>query len=139
MVVNTMQMASESESAHSAPRNAKLTSEQMRRGIRRLEACIGALEAFDPAATLAMPEDIALRAATLKESIESALDQTFGRGTVEYQRYSVGASFDVPFSIDYGYSRDVTIEGLRNARTRSLDLLPRAVALLKGGIESSKD
>jgi len=111
----------------------------MRRGILRLEACIAALEAFDPAATLAMPEDISPKAATLKASIESALTETFGHGTVEYQRYSVGASFNVPFSIDYEYSRDVTIEGLRNARTRSLALLSQAVALLKGGIGFSKE
>jgi hypothetical protein len=122
-------------SAPSAPRNARLTPKQMRRGIRRLEACIADLEAFDPAAVLARPEEITAKAGGIKASIESALDRTFGHGTVEYERYSVAASFDVPFSIDYEYSRDVTIEGLGKARTRSLALLRQAMARLKAQLQ----
>jgi hypothetical protein len=128
MLTNGLRMAP--ESAPSAPLNAQLTPEQMRLGIRSLEACIAEVEAFDPSAILARPEDISAKAAAIKATIESTLDETFGHGTVEYERYSPAASFDVPFSIDYEYSRDVTIEGLRNARTRSLALLRQAMTLL---------
>ncbi len=126
------------ESAPSVPQNAELTPEQMRLGIRRLEECIATVRAFDPAAALASPEDIAAKAGTIKASIESAVGRTFGYGTVEYERYSAAASFDVPLSVNYQVSRAVTIEGLTNARKRSLALLPAAVALLKTQIEFSK-
>ena len=126
-------------SATPSPRNAELAPEQMRLGIQRLEECIAEVEAFDPAAALARPEDISVEAGAIKASIERAVGETFGYGTVEHDRYSAAASFDVPFSIDYKFSRDVTIEGLRNARTRSLALLPQAVALLKTQIKFSKN
>jgi hypothetical protein len=64
-----------------------------------------------------------------------SIERSGGHRTVEYERYSVAASFDVPFSIDYEYSRDVTIEGLGKARTRSLALLRQAMARLKAQLQ----
>ena len=70
---------------------AKLTADQMRRGVARLERLIGEIEAFDATGLSKRwsPEQKALEA-----TIEGTLVSVFGHDTVEYRRYSRATSLD---------------------------------------------
>jgi len=73
------------------PQQVKLTVEQMKKGIARLERIIAEIEAFDPS-TLTKRWSNEQKA--LETTIEGALVSVFGHGTVEYSRYSDATSLD---------------------------------------------
>ncbi|WP_210199563.1 nucleotide-binding protein [Rhizobium sp. N122] len=74
-----------------SPKAANLSSEQMRRGIVRLQKRIADLEAFDPNSVTASnsPE-----VNSLETAIEATLSAVFGNGTIEYHRYHSAAHLD---------------------------------------------
>lgn len=116
------------------PQKAQLTSEQMKRGIRRLELRIREVEEFDPT-TVRTDEDTAT-AEALAASVEGALVETFGPDTVEYRRFSDAAMFNWPINLVYGTPTHEIQDSLRRCRSRSLALLRQAISFLK---EESED
>jgi len=117
------------------PPRAELTPGQMEEGIRRLGRCIAEVEAFDP--QMIQTYDDTSKANALSASVDGALVQTFGQGTVDYRRYSDATNFSWPLN----YARPTPIheikESLRQSRARSLDLLRQAVSFLTQELEFS--
>lgn len=112
------------------PKSAFLTLDELKLGIARLKRRIEQVEEFDPQ-TVTRENQSAL-VAPLRASIEDALGQTFGHGTVEYQRYEPAARFD--HALLYTFENTplrATIEHLRKLREKSLALLRQAVASLE--------
>jgi len=105
----------------------------MRQGILRLERCIAQVEAFDPK-TIQTEEDTS-KADALSASVDAALGQTFGDGTVEYQRYSGATMFSWPLNMANPTPLHEIQDSLRRCRIRSLDLLRQAVSFLKQELE----
>jgi len=107
----------------------------MEEGIRRLGRCIAEVEAFDP--QMIQTYDDTSKANALSASVDGALVQTFGQGTVDYRRYSDATNFSWPLN----YARPTPIheikESLRRSRARSLDLLRQAVSFLAQELEFS--
>jgi hypothetical protein len=118
----------------SAPQHAGLKPEAMRTGIRRLEQCIDQVEAFDPASLLKRDELTAI-ASAMTATVESALGQTFGYGTVEYRSYVNATDFSWPINSMHPTPVDKIVASLRSRRTSSLALLRQAVSFLEGELE----
>lgn len=116
-------------STSSQPRQAELTPEKIRQGIRRLERRIDEVTAFD-SNTIKSDEDTTI-ADALAASVEGALVQTFGPDTVEYRRYAGAAMFSWPLNMGYKTPIHEIRESLQSCRTTSLALLRQAVAFLK--------
>ena len=70
---------------------AKLTVEQMRKGIARLERLILEINAFD---TSKLMKRWSAEQKALESTIEGALASVFGHDTVEYRRYSRATDLD---------------------------------------------
>ena len=117
------------------PKQAMLTPEQMREGIRRLERRIAEVEAFDPQSI--QTHDDTSKADALEASVRGALEQTFGPDTVEFQRYRAAANFDWPLNMRYPTPIHQIQESLRRCRGRSLQLLNQAVSFLKEELEAN--
>jgi hypothetical protein len=73
------------------PQHVKLTPEQMRKGIARLERIIADVEAFDVST---LSQRWGAEQTALETAIDGALASVFGHGTVEYQRYQRAAGLD---------------------------------------------
>ena len=93
-----------------APR-AELTPRQIEHGIRRLERCIAEVEAFDP--QMIQTYDDTSKAKALSASVDGALVQTFGQGTLEYRRYSDATNFSWPLNV----ARPTPIHEIRELAT----------------------
>jgi hypothetical protein len=78
-------------SAPPQPQAAKLTIEEMRLGVTRLNRRIADLEAFDPQI---IQKRWGPEVKTLETSIEETLALVFGHNTVEYNRYKAAADLD---------------------------------------------
>jgi predicted nucleotide-binding protein len=115
------------------PPRAELTPDRMEQGIRRLERCIAEVEAFDP--QMIQTYDDTSKADALSASVDGALVQTFGQGTVEYHRYSSATNFSWPLNMLHPTPVHEIQESLRRCRVSSLDLLRQAVAFLKQELE----
>ena len=75
----------------SEPKIAKLSTDEMRRGIARIQARITELRAFDVSSvTTRWSGEIK----ALQTAIEETLSKVFGHGTVEYNRYDSAAHLD---------------------------------------------
>jgi predicted nucleotide-binding protein len=105
----------------------------MRQGVSRLERCIAQVEAFDPK-TIQTDEDTS-KADGLSASVDAALVQTFGHGTVEYQRYSGAAMFSWPLNMMHPTPIHEIQDSLQRCRTGSLELLRQAVSFLEQELE----
>jgi hypothetical protein len=108
------------------PPKAELGPAQMRQGILRFKRCIAEVEKFSPN-LLPTYEDTS-RVEALSASVEGALDQTFGYGPVEYERYSAAI-------MSMGHPTSDTHQNLLKSRTRSLHLLRQAVSFLEQELE----
>jgi predicted nucleotide-binding protein len=73
------------------PKQAKLTRDQMSKGVARIEKIIAEVEAFDPTM---LTKRWSAEQKALESTIEGALASVFGHGTVEYNRYRRAASLD---------------------------------------------
>lgn len=116
-----------------SPPQAVLSPDRMRLGILRLERCIAQVEAFDPK-TIQTDEDTS-KSDALSALVDAALGQTFGDGTVEYQRYSGAAMFSWPLNMMNPTPIHEIQDSLRRCRIRSLELLRQAVSFLKQEFE----
>ena len=70
---------------------AKLTLDQIERGIARIEKRIADLEAFDPAI---LNERFPPEVSALKVAIEQTLSDVLGPNSIEYNRYRSAAVLD---------------------------------------------
>jgi hypothetical protein len=107
----------------SAP-SRKLTQDEIRRGIERLNLRIKDVREFDPKSVKARwsPEVKALTT-----SIEDSLAKTFGVGTPEYDRHSQAATLDKGgYSMDED-SPDEIIQFHVDGKAQSLALLQQVV------------
>ena len=116
----------------SDPQHAQLTPETMRTGIRRLGQCIERVEAFDPAASVSKGDDLTAGASAMTALVESALGQTFGYGTVDYQSYVGATNFSWP--INY-YGAKPSSQDRRESSTLQNEFvgLAQAGSFLLGG------
>ncbi|TFV37160.1 hypothetical protein E4K66_20920 [Bradyrhizobium frederickii] len=107
-----------------APPHAYLSPIQLREGIKRIEGALALAYAFNP--KIAKYKDTE-EAARLSKAVETALAQTFGHGTVEFNRYHEAAYFV------WGIDRTLTeMQGsLRSCRERAIELLSDARSFLK--------
>jgi predicted nucleotide-binding protein len=117
----------------STPISAQLTAEEMERGIRRLLRRLEMVEKFDPNSLDRNDPYATVR--PLSTEIETALTETFGHNTVEYNRFRYAATFDWPIVIG-GIPHHEKVEAVEKDRQRSIQLLNAAISLLK---ERSED
>jgi predicted nucleotide-binding protein len=115
------------------PAQANLTTDQMHKGIARLEKVIGEIEAFDSTKLTKRwgPEQKALEA-----TIEGALASVFGHDTVEYRRYARATNLDKgSITMSYGGPRDDS----REARQYVGEGKKEAVQILGSAIKWLRD
>lgn len=118
------------------PQPSRLTAEDMRRGVKRLQKRLQEVEAFDPVTLDRRDPWSTVR--PLSTSIETALDETFGKGTIEYNRYATASRFDWPIMRgDMDHSRKV--QYVADDRNRSIQLLSAAIDLLNERIEADAE
>lgn len=115
------------------PTTAKLSVEEMKRGIQRIQRRLDEVTQFDPK-TLD-PRDPSGTVRPLSASIETALTETFGRGTIEYIRYATAARFDWPIGYMNDVQHHIKVKHVAEDRERSIQLLTAAIELLEERLE----
>lgn len=110
------------------PQSARLSQQDIGRGIRRLERQLEAVRNFNPA-TLDRKDPYSTTR-PLGESIETALTETFGHDTVEYFRFRRAARFEWPISMIRETPHEEKVQAVSQARTASIQLLEAALSLL---------
>lgn len=110
------------------PQYADLSPERMRQGIKRLQAVLQQVKGFNPELEECVET---VKAERLSAAVEAALTQSFGHGTVEYQRYSDAALFSWPLNYAYQVPLHEIQESLRRCKSRSMELLQEAIAFLE--------
>jgi len=107
------------------PPRAKLTVDQMKRGMARIQRRIDDLEAFDP---FRVTKRHAPEVTALETAIEETLAAVFGLGTAEYQRYSDAGRLDDGLLIGGGQNQRAALSKLlEDGKQRSLQLLLQAI------------
>lgn len=122
-------MARSKTPTHPPPR--KLTPEDMRAGITRLERRIAEVQAFAP--ELFEGDDSEL--SRLRASVDDALERTFGLGTTEYYRYGDASTFSYTMNFAYPVKLQEKRADLDRCKRNSLALLHEAVRSLKEQLE----
>jgi predicted nucleotide-binding protein len=117
------------------PHSCTLTPQDMQQGIKRLERRIAEVEAFDP--RIVLPHDAEVAAEALHTSVDAALVQTFGHGTIEYNRYSGASTFSWSVHLGRPTPFSEILSGLIRCRSRSLALLRQAASFLKDELQSN--
>ena len=105
-------------------------------GIKRLEQALAQVEAFNPLITIS---DDTVKAERVSAAVEAALAQTFGHGTVEFNRYSDASTFNWPLNYAFKVPLNQIQDNLRRCRARSIELLSEAIAFLKSELEFQGD
>lgn len=116
------------------PNSARLSPDELEAGVVRISRRIEELENFNPQ-TLVPNHGPAT--AALKASIEDALSQTFGHGTVEFNRYRSAATFSYPLYMR-GTPPGEIVKGLEKSKARAFALLHQSIQALKERIEEQK-
>lgn len=122
---------------HTEPQPARLNVDDMRRGMKRLQKRLQEVEAFDPRTLDRQDPWSTVR--PLSTSIETALDETFGKGTVEYNRYAAASRFDWPIIMGGDVDHHRKVQHVVEDRIRSIQLLTDAVDLLNDRIEAQAE
>lgn len=112
-----------------SPEQANLSRDQLTRGIARLSKRLEAVEAFDPN-TLDRKDPVST-VRPLQAGIESALIETFGPNTIEYDRYRMASTFDWYSSYIEETPHSEKVQGVTEAKVRSKQLLSAAIELLQ--------
>jgi hypothetical protein len=101
----------------------------MRKGVERLERRIQELENFRPEA---VTKRFAPEVTALESSIDDSLEQTFGRNTTDFDRYSAACNLDSGAMFMGGGTPLHEVQSyLHQGRERALALLGQAVKGLK--------
>jgi predicted nucleotide-binding protein len=69
-------------------------------------------------------------------SIQTALSETFGHNTAEYQRFVAGSHFNWPISLNRETPHSKKVESVAEDRLRSIQLLTAAIELLEDRAQS---
>ena len=116
-----------------APQPARLTPEEMRAAIPRLQRRIADLEAFDPT-TVQDRHDPRIR--ELEASIDDTLVDVFGGDTLDYQRYRGAKLLDRAASyINRRTPIQEVVEGLQRGKADAIALLSTARRALQEKFE----
>lgn len=116
------------------PQQAELSQQQIERGIRRIEKQLEVVRRFDPQTLDASDPYSTVR--PLGEAVKSALAETFGVGTIEYNRFYHAASFDWPIVMGRGgIPHHEKVKHVTKDRNRSIQLLGAALDLLRDRLE----
>jgi predicted nucleotide-binding protein len=136
------------------PDAPRLSADQLRARISRLQRCIGELEAFEPErvhARFKVTEVLVLEA-----SIKDALIAAFGQGTARYNLFKGAADLDQGpvtmrtesswITARTGYAPDYDTQDARDGRrylsegkTRSIELLKKAIQTLEDDLAETND
>ncbi|MES0168231.1 nucleotide-binding protein [Mesorhizobium sp. M0027] len=117
------------------PVPAKLTVDQMRRGIVRLTKRLEEVQAFNPDDIPG--DDPHPLTRPLSTAIDTSLVETFGADTIEYARYQRAIHFNYPMSMLERTARHRIVEALKGERQKAIDLLTAAINLLKERLEEA--
>jgi predicted nucleotide-binding protein len=115
------------------PASRQMTPDELDRGIKRLERRLAEVSAFDPRKL--DPIDPRSTTRPVEGSIESAISETFGPGTIEYIRFRSAAHFDWPLVIGRDIPHQQKIEHVSRAKQRAIQLLTAAIDLLKDRLD----
>lgn len=115
------------------PRSASLSPEQMRLGIKRLQKRITKLDQFDPKSL--DQSDPSATTRPLETDIQTALAETFGHDTIEYQRFSPAIHFRWPINLYNETPHYEKVDAVSKQKQRALQLLSGAVELLNERLE----
>jgi predicted nucleotide-binding protein len=128
----------------SEPVEPRLTAEQLRNRIQRLERCIADLDAFDPQTVEKRFGEP--RVVTLEAAIDDALSASFGHGTPTYDRYRRSADLDqgpVQARLGTVFGRGPAIDYDAKDRAEARRYLAegklRSIAMLRQAIRSLQD
>ena len=116
--------------------SADLTPERMRQGIKRLDTVLQQVVAFDPSIG---SKDETSKADRLSAAIEAALTQTFGHGTIEFNRYKEAAHFSWPLNYAFEVPLHEIQNSLRRCKNHSAEMLKEAIAFLHNELDLSSD
>ncbi len=107
--------------AYSSPQSANISIENMKSALPRLERRLEELRAFDPT-QIEKRDDPTVR--VLGNAIDDFLTRTFGKETVEYNRYSSAIYLDTA-SVFLGQPTplDEVIEGLQDGKGHAIEIL----------------
>lgn len=108
---------------------AQMSTADMQKGIKRLQRRLDQVRAFDPATLDAQDPSSTVR--PLEADIETALSETFGHGTVEYDRFAAAKYFSWPISLGGTIRHIDKIEAVAKDKQRSIQLLTAAIVLLE--------
>lgn len=106
-----------------------MTRAAMERGIVRLQKRLQMVEAFDPNTLDQRDPHSTVR--PIQAEIEAALTETFGHGTIEYNRYKAAAHLNWPIVMGGGIPHREKVEYVAKDQQRSIQLLTAAIALLE--------
>ena len=118
------------------PQSADLTPERMRQGIKRLEAALQQVMAFDPDIN---SKDETSKADRLSAAIEAALTQTFGHGTIEFNRYNDAAQLQLAPELRVRGAAAQNAGSLRRCKNHSAEMLQEAIVFLRNELDLSSD
>ncbi|MBZ9980359.1 nucleotide-binding protein [Mesorhizobium sp. BR-1-1-8] len=111
-----------------APVQARLSPDELRRGINRLTKRLEEVRAFNPEEMEG--DDPHPLTRPLSAAIEASLAETFGVDTVEYDRYHRASYFNYSINMMQRTPRGTIINDLKRERQKSLDLLTAAINLM---------
>lgn len=121
----------------SARPSRSLTQNEIRRGLDRLEKAYTAMQNLDPKQIDAGDPWALLR--PLTQQVTTALTETFGHESVEFDRFRLAQSFDYTLSLGNEFPHDLKIVQVSKDRLRNLHLLQAAIDLLKDRLVDSHD
>ncbi len=105
----------------------------MRLGIKRLEKRLAKLDQFDPKSL--DPADPSATTRPLETDIQTALAETFGHDSIEYQRFSPAIHFNWPINLYQETPHWEKVDAVTKQKQRSIQLLSGAIELLKERLE----
>jgi uncharacterized protein (TIGR02391 family) len=112
------------------PQAARLSPEQMRAAIPKLDRRIGELKAFEIARVNS--QDDLDRLEALRTRIEDTLIEIYGPDSLDYQRYAIGSLDDTPFSMyDDPPPPTHRHREIKTAINRALTTLESALSMMK--------
>ena len=105
------------------PQSAKLSVEQMKSALPRLEKRIAELRTFNPDEVTGRVDP---KIKVLEDAIDDFLTRTFGEGTVEYKRYSPATNLDTA-GMRFGHTTPLNkvISGFQRGKERAIGDLGR--------------
>lgn len=95
------------------------------------------VEAFDP--NTLDQRDPYSTVRPIEAEVEAALTETFGHGTIEYNRYKAAAHLDWPIFVGGGVPHHEKVENVAQDRQRSIQLLSAAISLLEERLSESQE